>query len=159
MTRLTSLLALACVCSLGTAQAQVLEAKQPPGNESLFAINEGGELLHFRAGAPNKVLQRKKITGLNEDVRGMDFRVSHGTLFVLGASGRLYTLDTESAAAKPVGDAPLALPMSKPASISIPQWTACGLLWRMAATCGRIRSPGRRLIPTPRSTACSATVR
>ena len=111
MTRLTSLLALACVCSLGTAQAQVLEAKQPPGNESLFAINEGGELLHFRAGAPNKVLQRKKITGLNEDVRGMDFRVSHGTLFVLGASGRLYTLDTESAAAKPVGDAPLALPM------------------------------------------------
>ncbi|MCA1924721.1 MAG: DUF4394 domain-containing protein, partial [Thiobacillus sp.] len=70
-----------------------------------------GELLHFRAGAPGKVLKRKKIVGLNEDVRGMDFRVSHGTLFVLGASGRLYTLDTESAIAKPVGDAPLALPM------------------------------------------------
>ncbi|MEW6118568.1 MAG: DUF4394 domain-containing protein [Pseudomonadota bacterium] len=94
----------------GTSAAQVLEARQAPGNESLFAINERGELLHFRAGAPNKILSRKKIAGLDEDVRGMDFRVSHGALFVLGASGRLYTLDTETAQAKPVGDAALALP-------------------------------------------------
>lgn len=103
-------LASVCGAVMGAAQAQTLEAKQPPGNESLFAINEGGELLHFRAGAPKKILARKKITGLNEAVRGMDFRVSHGTLFVLGTSGRLYTLDTESAAAKPVGEAPLMLP-------------------------------------------------
>ena len=104
------LVATVCSVVVGVAQAQTLEARQPPGNESLFAINDRGELLHVRAGAPNKVLKRKKISGLNEDVRGMDFRVSHGTLFVLGASGRLYTLDIESAAAKPVGDAPLALP-------------------------------------------------
>lgn len=99
-----------CAAVMGSAQSQPLEAKQPPGNESLFAINERGELLHFRAGAPQKILTRKKIAGLNEDVRGMDFRVSHGTLFVLGASGRLFTLDTESAVAKPVGDATLSLP-------------------------------------------------
>ncbi len=103
--------AAACAVVMGAAQAQALEAKQPPGNESLFAINARGELLHFRAAAPQKILARKKIAGLDEDVRGMDFRVSHGVLFVLGASGRLYTLDTGTAEAKPVGDAPLTLPM------------------------------------------------
>jgi hypothetical protein len=94
----------------GTAQAQVLQAGQPPGNEWLFAVNDRGELLRFRAGDPRAILSRKQIGGLNEDVRGIDFRVSHGVLFVLGASGRLYTLDTATAQATAVGEAPLALP-------------------------------------------------
>lgn len=93
-----------------SAGGQTLQAGQPPGNESLFAINDRGELLHFRAGDPRKILSRKKVTGLDEAVRGMDFRVSHGVLFVLGASGRIYTLDTASAQAQPVGDTALALP-------------------------------------------------
>lgn len=103
-------LALACCFVAGVAQAQALEARQPPGNESLFAINERGELLHFRAGTPNRILKRKKISGLDEEVRGMDFRVSHGTLYVLGESGWLYVLDTNSAVAKRLGEAPLNLP-------------------------------------------------
>lgn len=94
----------------GTAQAQALQAGQPPGNESLFAVNDRGELLRFKAGNPRAILSRKKIGGLNEDVRGIDFRVSHGVLFVLGTSGRLYTLDTATAQATAVGETPLALP-------------------------------------------------
>lgn len=94
----------------GAVQAQTLRAGQPPGNESLFAINEKGELLHFKAGDPRRILSRKKVSGLDEDVRGMDFRVSHGELFVLGVSGWLYKLDTESAQAKALGESPLALP-------------------------------------------------
>lgn len=96
--------------TLGPVHAQPLQAGQPPGNELLFAINDRGELLRFRAGKPNVILTRKKISGLNEDVRGMDFRVSHGVLFVLGASGRLYTLDSDTARATTLGEAPLALP-------------------------------------------------
>lgn len=96
--------------ALGPAEAQPLQAGQPPGNEQLFAINDRGELLRFRAGKPNVILARKRIAGLDEDVRGMDFRVSHGRLYVLGASGRLYMLDTDAAQATPLGEAPLALP-------------------------------------------------
>lgn len=99
-----------CAMATGTAQAQALQAGQPPGNERLFAVNDRGELLRFKAGNPRAILSRKKIGGLNEDVRGIDFRVSHGVLFVLGASGRLYTLDTATAQAKAVGETPLALP-------------------------------------------------
>ena len=95
--------------STGTAQAQALQAGQPPGNEWLFAVNDRGELLRFKAGNPRAILSRKKIGGLNEDVRGIDFRVSHGVLFVLGTSGRLYTLDTTTAQATAVGETPLAL--------------------------------------------------
>lgn len=98
------------VAATGTAQAQTLQAGQPPGNEVLFAVNDRGELLRFKAGNPRAILARKQIGGLNEDVRGIDFRVSHGMLFVLGASGRLYTLDTATAQATAVGEAPLALP-------------------------------------------------
>lgn len=94
----------------GAAGARTLEAGQPPGNESLLAINDRGELLHFRAGDPRTILSRRKVTGLDEAVRGMDFRVSHGVLFVLGASGRIYTLDPADARARPVDAAALALP-------------------------------------------------
>ena len=106
-------LAISCLLAaltFGPVHAQPLQAGQPPGNELLFAINARGELLRFRAGKPNVILTRKKIAGLDEDVRGMDFRVSHGALFVLGASGRLYTLDTDTAQATALGEAPLALP-------------------------------------------------
>lgn len=98
------------VAATGIAPAQVLQAGQPPGNEWLFAVNDRGELLRFKAGNPRAILSRKKIGGLNEDVRGIDFRVSHGVLFVLGASGRLYTLDTATAQATAVGETPLVLP-------------------------------------------------
>lgn len=98
------------VAATGTAPAQVLQAGQPPGNERLFAVNDRGELLRFKAGNPRAILSRKKIGGLNEDVRGIDFRVSHGVLFVLGASGRLYTLDTATAQATAVGETPHVLP-------------------------------------------------
>ena len=94
----------------GAAHAQSLQAGQPAGNESLLAVNDQGELLSFRAGKPGKILSRKKIAGLGEGVRGIDFRVSHGVLFVLAESGRIYTLDVNTAQAKPVGEAPLALP-------------------------------------------------
>ena len=105
-----ALFTLLAALTAGTVQAQTLEARQPPGNESLFAINDKGELLGFRAGNPRKILTRKKVVGLDEKVRGIDFRVSHGVLFVLGASGRLYTLNTATAQASPVGEMPLTLP-------------------------------------------------
>lgn len=97
-------------CLAGPVHAQTLAAGQPPGNEKLYAINDRGELLSFRASTPRAVLSRKKIAGLDEAVRGMDFRVSHGVLYVLGESGRLYTLNTDTAQAAPLGTAPLALP-------------------------------------------------
>lgn len=105
-----AVLSLFAAFACGAVQAQALQAKRPPGNESLFAINEKGELLHFRAGEPRRILSRKKISGLGESVRGMDFRVSHGELFVLGASGRIYTLDIKSAQARALGESPLVLP-------------------------------------------------
>lgn len=90
----------------------------PPGGdpslkEAVLAVTADHSLIRFAAAQPAQVLQRKALTGLppGERILGIDFRVARGVLYALGASGRLYTVDTQTAALSPVGDAPIGWPL------------------------------------------------
>jgi hypothetical protein len=82
----------------------------PPRKEMVVAVTDAAELIQFNAGQPQRILVRQPLQGLPAGDRlvGIDYRVARGVLFALSASGRLYTIDTTSAALKPVGAAPAA---------------------------------------------------
>ena len=99
--------ALACslwLC-LGLIACTGVAPPDGPLGEELLGLSEGQELLRFRAHAPQHILERRSITGLEpgDTLVGLDYRVARGVLFALAQSGRLYTLDTLTGAARPVG--------------------------------------------------------
>lgn len=81
--------------------------------ETIFAVNANNELLSFNSGTPGAITTRT-ITGLQggESVLGIDFRPATGQLFALTNASRVYTLNTTTGAATPVGGAPLATPLN-----------------------------------------------
>ena len=88
------------------------EAVGPLRAETVYAVTDRAELIRFNAGQPQRVQQRLPLQGLAAGDRlvGIDYRVAHGVLYALSASGRLYTLDTTTARLQPVGTAaPVAL--------------------------------------------------
>ncbi len=108
------LLALA-LSTAGCTMLSPQEVPGPPRKENVFAVTESGKLISFNAGQPQKVTTVGAVTGLqgSENLVGIDFRVARGILYGLGSTGRLYTIDTKTAAAKPVGaGVPLAMPLS-----------------------------------------------
>lgn len=78
----------------------------PPRAEKAVAVTASNRLIKFNAGQPGRILFSRPITGLQpgEQVLGMDYRVAKDMLYALGSSGRLYTLDEDTAAATPVGE-------------------------------------------------------
>ena len=87
-------------------------ATPPPptvlSKDTLIVLTQKLELLTVNAAQPGKVLQRTPVTGLpaGETLVGMDFRVARGVLFALSNTGRLYTLDVPTGAAKAIGSGP-----------------------------------------------------
>jgi hypothetical protein len=77
----------------------------PAAKEEVVAVTASNELLRFNAGQPQKVRERRALTGLRAGDRllGIDYRVARGELYGLGASGQLYKIDVAKAAAQPVG--------------------------------------------------------
>lgn len=94
------------------AHPPAAEPMGPQAKETLFAVTASKRLVSFNGGQPQKLLTHQAITGLasDEQVLGIDFRVARGQLFALGSSGRLYRIDTATAAATPVGG-PLPVPL------------------------------------------------
>ena len=90
------------------------EAEGPPRKENIVALTEGGSLVRFNAGQPQRVTVVGAVKGLQsgENLVGIDYRVNRGVLFGLGSSGRIYTIDAKNAEAKAVGAAPLAIPLT-----------------------------------------------
>lgn len=82
------------------------------GDEMVYAITASGDLIRFVHTQPDRVLERRSLTGLapGDAIVGMDFRVARGVLYALSRSGRLYTVDRVSGALSPVGTAPAVLP-------------------------------------------------
>ena len=109
MTPRRPLLSLAAAAALLSACATP-EPVGPPRKEMVFAVTAAAELIRFNAGQPQRVLARQPLQGLpaGDALVGIDDRVARGVLYALSASGRLYTIDTASAALKPVGAAPAA---------------------------------------------------
>ena len=77
----------------------------------LYAVSESNQLIAVSAADPQKITRSVTLYGLapNERILGIDYRVAYGVMFALGSSGRVFTVDVDSGALKPVGDAPLAL--------------------------------------------------
>lgn len=84
----------------------------PQRRENVVALTQTQKLITFNAGQPGRVLSSKPLTGLQigEQVLGMDYRAKNDTLYALGSTGQLYTIDTEQAKASPVGGAPAMAP-------------------------------------------------
>ena len=82
-----------------------MEPEGPARAEKAVAVTQSNKLIKFNAGQPGRILSSKPITGLQpgEQVLGIDYRVSKDTLFALGNSGRLYTLNEDTAQATVVG--------------------------------------------------------
>ena len=73
--------------------------------EKAVAVTASNKLLKFNAGQPGRILGTLTITGLQagETLLGIDYRVAKDQLYALGSSGRLYTLNEDTAAASVVG--------------------------------------------------------
>lgn len=102
--------AVACLGALlaGCATAPAPDAAPGP---RVVAVTASHELITFDAGQPQRILQRRAVTGLpaGERLVGIDFRVARGVLYALSQAGRLYTLDVPTGALRPVGPAPAAV--------------------------------------------------
>jgi hypothetical protein len=85
--------------------------------ERIVAVTTSHELIVFNAAQPNRILERRPVTGLaaGERLVGIDFRVARGVLYALSQAGRLYTLDVPTGALRPVGAAPAVLSLDAPA--------------------------------------------
>ncbi|HEU4622607.1 MAG TPA: DUF4394 domain-containing protein [Burkholderiaceae bacterium] len=78
-----------------------------PRKETVYGVTASNKLVSFVAGQPSAMTATKPLTGLaaNERLVGIDFRVARGTLFGLGSTGQLYTIDTKTGEATKVGAA------------------------------------------------------
>jgi trimeric autotransporter adhesin len=78
--------------------------------ETIFALTAGNNLLTFTTGTPGTIASSRPITGLaaGENLLGIDFRPATGQLFATSSMSRVYTVNTATGAATPVGGAPLA---------------------------------------------------
>ena len=104
---------LALVATLGACAVPSLgpsPAPQPQRREVAVAVTTSNQLIRFNAAYPDRLLSRRPLSGLQpgERVLGMDFRAKNDTLYALGSSGRLYTVDLDTGVATAVG-APLAV--------------------------------------------------
>ncbi len=94
--------------SLASLAACTTMAPEPEGTaraENTVAVTASNKLLKFNAGRPGRILKTLTITGLQagETLLGIDYRVSKDQLYALGSSGRLYTVNEDTAAASVVG--------------------------------------------------------
>lgn len=80
--------------------------------EVAVAVTQSHQLISFNAATPGKLLWKRSLTGLQpgEVILGIDYRQKNDTLYALGSSGRLYTVDTDTGALTQVG-APFAVPL------------------------------------------------
>lgn len=107
----TALAAISVMALVGCASMPPPEAVGPARAEKAVAVTASHQLIKFNAGQPQKILASIAIKGLQpgEVILGIDYRVSKDTLYAIGSSGRLYTLNEDTAQLTPVGAAPFAV--------------------------------------------------
>ena len=98
-------LAILTVASLAACTTMAPDPEGAERAEKAVAVTASNKLLKFNAGRPGRILATLNITGLQagETLLGIDYRVSKDQLYALGSSGRLYTLNEDTAAASVVG--------------------------------------------------------
>lgn len=82
-----------------------------PGDK-VFALTAKDRLVSFDKDAPRQVLSSVTVGGLaeGESLVGVDFRPANGKLYGIGDTNQVYTINTRSGQANPVG-APFATPL------------------------------------------------
>jgi hypothetical protein len=80
-----------------------------PFGRAIYAVDDANTLIRFGSTRPDQVA-RAAITGMQpgETVVGIDFRAVDRRLYAVGSSSRIYTVDTVTAVATPVGSAAFA---------------------------------------------------
>ena len=98
-------LAIVTVASLAACSTMTAEHEGADRAEKAVAVTASNKLIKFNAGRPGRILATLNITGLQpgETLLGIDYRVAKDQLYALGSSGRLYTLNEDTAAATAVG--------------------------------------------------------
>ena len=98
-------LAALVVASLAACTTMTAEPEGAERAEKAVAVTASNKLLKFNAGRPGRILTTLNITGLQagETLLGIDYRVAKDQLYALGSSGRLYTLNVDTAIASAVG--------------------------------------------------------
>lgn len=82
--------------------------------ETIFALTAGNNLLSFNSGTPGNLINSRTITGLQpgENLLGIDFRPATGQLYGISSASRVYSINTMSGLATPVGGAPISTPLN-----------------------------------------------
>ncbi len=85
-----------------------------PFGRAVYGVDDANTLVRFGSMRPDQVTRRGTVTGLQagETLVGIDFRAVDGRLYAVGSSSRIYTVDTVTAAATPVGAAAFAPALS-----------------------------------------------
>lgn len=102
--------ALGAACLLAAAAVAACEDDSTgptgPFGRAIYAVNDANTLVRFGSMRPDQVASAA-ITGLQagETVVGIDFRAVDRRLYAVGSSSRIYTVDTVTAVATPVGSA------------------------------------------------------
>jgi 3D (Asp-Asp-Asp) domain-containing protein len=80
----------------------------PPGTPRVFAVTTANKLLSFNPATPSLLLGSVPISGLEagEELVGIDFRPSTGTLIGLGDTSRVYEVDTTTGVATEINVLP-----------------------------------------------------
>lgn len=87
-------------------QTASVQAQTSP--DTIFAVTTANRLIQFSSANPGIIAAQRPITGIpsGEQILGIDFRPANGSLFALGSSNRLYTINPTSGAATMVGTQP-----------------------------------------------------
>lgn len=82
--------------------------------ESVYALTSSNHLMSFNAGRPGSPSSKMMISNLaaGENILGIDFRPADNKLYGLGSSGRLYTIDPATGAARQVGSGTFAIALN-----------------------------------------------
>jgi hypothetical protein len=95
------------------AAVRGIAVEPPPAPEEadVFGVTEGNGLVKFSTLTPNALTTIGPVTGLqaSETVVAIDFRPANLVLYALGSTGRLYTINTTTAAATEVAPLSIAL--------------------------------------------------
>ena len=117
---LLSLLAVAILvfssCSKNDDMVAIVTPPPPPPppptpivkpNQEFYGISATNALVKYNANASQTVMAQVPVTGLQagENILAIDFRPATGQLYGLGNSNRLYVINTETGAARAVGNA------------------------------------------------------
>jgi hypothetical protein len=82
----------------------VMRTEASADSMTVFAVTTTNQLLAFNSSNPGTILSTKNITGLqsNETIAGIDFRPSNKTLYAIGSSSTVYTINTATGVATAV---------------------------------------------------------